>query len=70
MDTLIDTVNVSWCLNVGFLSVGFFRDNSGKFANIKLDKLTSKLGSTLKFGPAYSPWSKGINEQKGTPLNL
>ena len=27
-----------------------------------MDELVSKLGITISFGPAYSPWSKGINE--------
>ena len=35
----------------------------GEFSNIKLDELTSKLGLTVKFGPAYSPWSNGLNER-------
>ena len=49
-------------MNVGFSSIGFFADNIGEFSNIKLDELTSKLGRTVKFGPAYSPWSNGVNE--------
>ena len=49
-------------MNVRFLSIGFFADNIGEFSNIKLDELTSKLGRTVKFGPAYSPWSNGVNE--------
>ena len=28
-----------------------------------MDKLTSKLGISVKFGPAYSPWRYGINER-------
>ena len=43
-DTIIDAVNVSWCLNVGFHLIEFFADNGGEFANVKLDELTSKLG--------------------------
>ena len=69
---------------VGFPSCGFFADDGGEFANVKLDELTSKLGLTVRFGPAYSPWSNGLNErnhasaditikklmeEKNTPLN-
>ena len=61
-DTIIQALTDSWCMNVGFPSQGFFADNGGEFANIKLDELTSKLGLTVKFGPSYSPWSNGINE--------
>ena len=52
-----------WCMNLGFLTNGFFADNGGEFADVKLDELTSKLGLTVKFGPAFSPWSNGINKR-------
>ena len=62
VDTIIIALTDSWCMNVGFLSRGFFADNGGEFANVKLDELTSKLGLSVKFGPSYSPWSNGLNE--------
>ena len=37
-------------MNLGCPSQGFLADNGGKFANIKLDELTSTLGLTVKFG--------------------
>ena len=57
-------------MNVGFPSQGFFADNGGEFANIKLDELTSTLGLTVKFGPAYSPWSNGINERNHASVDI
>ena len=62
-DTIIQALTDTWCMNVGFPSKGFFADNGGEFANIKLDELTSKLGLSISFGPAYSPWSNGLNGQ-------
>ena len=62
-DTIIQAIKDSWCMSVGFPSHGFFADNRGEFSNLKLDELTSKLGLTVKFGPAYSPWSNGLNER-------
>ena len=62
-DTVIQAIMDSWCMNVGFPTIGFYADNGGEFSNVKLDELTSKLGLTIKFGPAYSPWSNGINER-------
>ena len=50
-------------MSLGFPTQGFYADNGGEFSNIKLDELTSKLGLTVKFGPAYSPWSNGINKR-------
>ena len=45
-------------------------DNEGEFAIMKLDELTSKLGLTLRFGPTYSPWSKGLNERYHASTDL
>lgn len=53
-DTIIKAVNDSWCMNVGFPSIGFFADNCGEFANKKLYKLMSRLNLTVKFGLSYS----------------
>ena len=57
-------------MSVGFPSHGFFADNRGEFFNIKLDELTSKLGLTVKFGPAYSPCSNGLNERNQASADL
>ena len=42
--------------------IGYFADNARELSNIKMDELVSKLGLSIQFGPAYSPWSNGINE--------
>ena len=60
-ETIMQAIMDHWCMSVGFPSCGFFADNGGEFANEKLDELTSKLGLTVWFGPAYSPWSNGLN---------
>ena len=69
-DTIMQAIMDSWCMSVGFPSHGFFADNGGEFSNIKLDELTSKLGLTVKFGPAYSPWSNGLNERNHASADL
>merc|ERR1712041_11172 len=69
-DTIIQAIMDSWCMSVGFPSYRFFTDNGGEFSNIKLDELTSKLGLTVKFGPAYSPWSNGLNERNHALADL
>ena len=63
VDTIIQVLTDFWCMLLGFPSYGFFADNGREFLNVNLDKLTSKLGLTVKFGPAYSPWSNGLNER-------
>merc|ERR1712115_667415 len=35
----------------------------GEFRNSKMEEFVSKLGLKIKFTPAYSPWSNGINER-------
>ena len=69
-ETIINALMNHWCMNVGFPSYGFFADNGGEFANLKLDELTTKLCLTKKFGPAYSPWSNGLNERNHASVNI
>ena len=57
-------------MNVGFPSHILFANNGGKFPNVKLDELTSKLGLTVKFGPSYSSWSNGLNERNHASADL
>ena len=57
-------------MNIGFPSHEFFANNGGKFLNIELDELKSKLGLSVKFGLAYSPWSNGLNERNHKSANL
>ena len=49
-------------MNYGYPRVGFQVDNGGEFKNCKME-FTNKLGLKVEFGPAFSPWSKGINER-------
>ena len=69
-DTIIIALTDSWCMNVGFPLQGFFADNGGKFANIKLNELTSMLGLLVKFRPSYSPWSNEINERNHASADI
>ena len=57
-------------MSLGFPLHGFFTNNGGEFSNIKLEKLTGKLGLTVKLGPAYSPWSNGLNERNHASADL
>ena len=57
-------------MNIGFPSHGFFADNDSEFSNVKLNELTSKLGLSVKFGLAYSPWSNGLNERNHASTDL
>ena len=69
-DTIISALMDSWCMSVGFPTTGFFADNRGEFANIKHEKITSKLGLMVRFGPTYSPWSNGLNEKKTSSVDV
>ena len=55
---------------IGYPSNRFFANNGGKFSNIKLDELTIKLGFTVIFGLAYSPWSNGLNERNHASVDI
>lgn len=54
---------MTWNLNFGFPLIGFFVENGGEFANTKQDKLTSKLGLKVRFGPTFLLCSNGLNER-------
>ena len=69
-DTIIQVLTDSWCMLLGFPSCGFFADNGKEFPTIKMDELTCKLGIIVKFGPAYSPWSNGLNERNHASADL
>ena len=45
----------------GIPSLGFYADNGGEFMNIIMDKLMARLGATIRYGSAYSPWMNRIN---------
>ena len=69
-ETIMQAIMDYWCMSIGFPSCGFFADNGEQFANIKMDELTSKLGLTVRFGPAYSLWSNGLNERNHASADI
>ena len=42
--------------------MGFYADNGKEFVNMKMDEPTTRLGVTVKYSSAYSPWSNGITQ--------
>ena len=52
------------------LSVGFYADNGGEFVYMKMDELIAILRVTVRYSPAYSPWSNGINERNNTSCDI
>ena len=60
-ETIVKAVMDMWILCFGIPSVGFYTDNGGEFGNVNIDKLIARLGITIRYGPAYSPWFNGIN---------
>ena len=55
-ETIIESINTAQIYDI------FWTDNGGEFLNTKMDELTFKLGISVKFGPAFSPWLNGLNE--------
>merc|ERR1711905_8676 len=62
-ESVINALHHSWCMEVGYPTVGWWSDNGGEFRNSKMEEYVAKLGLTIKFTPSYSPWSNGINER-------
>ena len=61
--TIIKALHRSWCMDIGYPTVGFWCDNGGEFLNAKMEEFVNKLGLKISFTPSYSPWSNGINER-------
>merc|ERR1712101_64938 len=69
-ETILNAINECWNLSFGIPAVGFYADNGTDFKNIKMDELISKLGISINYGPAYSPWSNGINERNHASCDI
>ena len=62
-ETIIKALHGSWCMDVGFPTVGFWCDNGGEFRNVKMEEFVNKLGLRIEFTPSYSPWSNRVKER-------
>ena len=62
-ETIMKALHGTWCMEVGFPTVGFWCANGGEFRNAKLEEFVNKLGLKIEFTPAYSPWLNGANER-------
>ena len=62
-ETILEKLEMEWCLRYGYPSIGFYADNGGEFRNYKMEEFVSKLGIKIEFSPSYSPWSNGLNER-------
>ena len=69
-ETIINAIEECWNLPFGIPTIGYYADNGREFKNIKMDKLVSKLGISISYGPAYSPWSNGINERNHASCDI
>merc|ERR1712177_58585 len=69
-ETVINAINECWNLPFGIPAVDYYADNGTEFKNVKMDKLISRLGISMSYGPAYSPWSNGINERNHASCDL
>ena len=69
-ETIIDAINECWNLPFGIPTIGYYADNGTEFRNVKMDELVSKLGISITYGPAHSPWSNGINERNHASCDI
>ena len=61
--SIIKGLHRGWCLTYGYPMVGFWSDNGEEFMNSKMEEFVNKLGVKIKFTPAFSPWSNGVNKR-------
>ena len=60
---IITALHECWNMPFGIPSVGYYADNGTEFRNVQMDELVNKLGISIKYGPAYSPWLNDIKER-------
>ena len=53
-DTIMKALHGSWCMDLGFKTVGFWCDNGGEFQNMKMEEFVNKLGLKIDFTPSHS----------------
>ena len=59
-----------WNYGEGFPTRGYWADNGGEFVNKEMEEFMAQLGRNIKFGPAWSPWSNGINERNHASADI
>jgi len=69
-ETVVNAINECRNLAFGIPGTGYYADNGTEFKNVKMDELVSKLGISISYGPAYSPWSNAINERNHASCDL
>merc|ERR1711962_1879139 len=69
-ETVVNAINECWNLAFGIPGVGYYADNGIELKNVKMDELVSKLGISISYSPAYSPWSNGINERNHASCDM
>ena len=67
---MLNAINECWNLPFGIPAIGFYADNDTEFKNVKIDELISKLGISISYDPAYSPWSNGMIERNHASCDL
>ena len=61
-ETIMEKLEMKWCLMFGCPSNCFYVDIGGEFRNYKMEEFVCKLGINIEFSPSYSPCSNGLNE--------
>ena len=69
-ETIISNLQSHWNYGEGFPTRGYWADNGGEFVNKEMEEFMAQLGRNIKFGPAWSPWSNGINERNHASADI
>ena len=54
-ETVMKALHETWCMDLGFPTVGFWCDNGGEFRNLKMEEFVNKLRLKIEFTQSYSP---------------
>ena len=63
MTIIVPARHNGWCMKWGIPIRRFYSDNGSELRNILMDEYCAKMGISIRFGPARSPWGNGCNER-------
>ena len=69
-ETVLNAINECWNLPFGIPAIGFYADNDTEFKNVKIDELINKLGISMNYDPAYSPWYNDIDRKNHASCDI
>ena len=67
---VVKAIESGWLYTFGCPTSGFWTDNGREFQNQDVQSLCDRWKKKISFGPPYSPWANGLNEQNQASCDI